>query len=167
MFRCFAKRHRKGEPKVIQNEVKIELWVARGPTLEVFVGFARGLIFDEFLIGLKIRKNPENRGGGAKRGSPLQGSAAEAGSPERLWSLLKRQESTESAKTFGTPCPLRAGGGGFTGYRHCRRPYGGWVDASRVGALDGASRTSRGFEAWRLGRAIKAWRLGGAIKACS
>ena len=113
MFRCFAKRHRKGEPKVIQNEVKIELWAFRDLIFGILGGFARGLIFDEFLISLKIRKNPENRGGGAKRGSPPQGSAAEAGSPERLWSLLNRQESTESAKTSGTPCPLRAGGGGY------------------------------------------------------
>ena len=122
MFRRFAKRHRKGEPKVIQNEVNIELWAFRDQIFGILGGFARGLIFDEILIGLKIRKNPENRGGGAKRGFPLQGSAAEAGSPERLWSLLKRQESTESAKTFGTPCPLRAGGGGFKGSASCRRP---------------------------------------------
>ena len=113
MFRRFAKRHRKGEPKVIQNEVKIELWAPRDLIFGILGGFGRGLIFDEFLIGLKIRKSPENRGGGAKRRIFPVGSAAEAGSPERLWSLLNRQESAESAKTFGTPCPLRAGGGGY------------------------------------------------------
>ena len=69
MFRCFAKRHRKGEPKVIQNEVKIELWAFRDLIFGILGGFARGLIFDEFLIGLKIRKNQENRGGGAERES--------------------------------------------------------------------------------------------------
>ena len=122
MFRCFAKRHRKGEPKVIQNEVKIELWALRDLIFGILGGFARGLIFDEFLIGLKIRKNPENRGGGAKKESPLLGSAAEAGSPERLWSLLNRQESAESAKAFGTPCPLQAGGGGFKRFAHSARP---------------------------------------------
>ena len=78
-----------GGVRRIQNEVKIEFWALRDLIFGILGGFARGLIFDEFLIGLKIRKNPENRGGGAKRGSPPQGSAAEAGSPERLWSLLK------------------------------------------------------------------------------
>ena len=61
-FRCFAKRHRKGEPKVIQNEVKIEFWALRGRIFVILGGFARGLIFDELLIGLNIRKIPGKLG---------------------------------------------------------------------------------------------------------
>ena len=91
-----------GGVRRIQNEVKIELWALRDQIFGILGGFARGQIFDEFLIGLKIRKIPKNETEVRKTNlgrSPGQGSAAEAGSLERLWSLLNRQESAESCKS--------------------------------------------------------------------
>ena len=105
-----------GGVRRIQNEVKIELWALRDLIFGILGGFARGLIFDEFLIGLKIRKSRKSRRRCEKRISAAR-VGGRGGVPERLWSLLKRQESTESAKVSRTPCPLRAGGGGFKGYR--------------------------------------------------
>ena len=46
-----------------------------------------------------------------KRATPRQGSAAEGGVPERLWSL-QIGKNRQSAKAFRTACALRAGGGG-------------------------------------------------------
>ena len=57
-----------------------------------------------------------------KRGFRPQGSAEEAGSPKSFWSLQIDKNSSEFAKASGTPCPLRAGGGGSMGYRLFRRP---------------------------------------------
>ena len=57
-----------------------------------------------------------------KRGFRHGGSAEEPGSPKSFWSLQIDKNSSEFAKAFGTPCPLRAGGGGFMGYRLFRRP---------------------------------------------
>ena len=89
MFRCFAKRHRKGEPKVIQNEVKIELWAVRDLIFGILGGFARGLIFDEILIGLKIRKIQKIEAEVRKEGFRRKGRRQRRGPGEAL----------ESAKT--------------------------------------------------------------------
>ena len=48
-----------------------------------------------------------------KRAILRQGSAAEAGSPKSFWSL-QIGRFVRVCKEFGTPCPLRAGGGGST-----------------------------------------------------
>ena len=104
-----SKRRAKSHPKWGQNRVSGAL----GSDFWDFGRFCERSDFWWIFDWFKNQKNPENRGGGAKRAIRRQGSAAEAGSPERLWSLLNRQESAESAKTFGTPCPLRAGGGGY------------------------------------------------------
>ena len=46
------------------------------------------------------------------------GVGGRGGGGGRLWSLQKSDRSLQkSAKTFQTPCTLRAGGGGFKGYR--------------------------------------------------
>ena len=53
------------------------------------------------------------------------------GVPEELLESVNRYDLSEFAKASGTPCPLRAGGGGSTGYRLFRRPpslgWGVWV----------------------------------------
>ena len=46
-------------PKGNQHGSKIELWASMDPISEVLGGFARGQIFDEFLIGKKNEKNME------------------------------------------------------------------------------------------------------------
>ena len=54
-------------------------------------------------------------GGGTKRAIPRQGSAELPPLAEELFESAKSQEFVRICKEFGTPCPLRAGGGGSLG----------------------------------------------------
>ena len=88
-------------PKLIQNSFKIQLWASRVPIFEILEGFYRGLIFDDL---------------------PWYGRRKRC-APRRAFEVCRfKQSHAEFAKGSGTPCPLRAGGGGSIGYRLFRRP---------------------------------------------
>ena len=58
-----------------------------------------------------------------KRGSLLQGSAELPLLAEELLESAKSEEFVRVCKESGTPCPLRAGGGGLISLREFRWPY--------------------------------------------
>jgi hypothetical protein len=64
-----------------------------------------------FRTAPKMKKS-EKGGGEVKKGSPAQGSAEHPCFPKSFWSWHSQKNSSESAASAGTPCPLRAGGGG-------------------------------------------------------
>ena len=82
-----------------------------------FLRFWEGLIEVRFLMNFwaapQIKRILKKWGGGVKRATGRQGSAEEAWSPKSFWSLQIDKNSSEFAKAFQTPCPLRAGGGGL------------------------------------------------------
>ena len=83
-------------PKVIQN-------VSRGQIFEILGGFDRSPIFYDFL------SDPKNE----KKGEQTRRMCEKAGSPKSFWSLQINKKSSEFANASGTPCPLRARGGGY------------------------------------------------------
>ena len=56
ILRQNKKNNRKRDAKRQQNRPQIELWAPMGPIFEVLGGVARGPIFDEFLMGPKMKK---------------------------------------------------------------------------------------------------------------
>ena len=58
-----------------------------------------------------------------KRAIQRQGSAEHPVVPEELLEFAKSKEFVRVCNESGTPCPLRAGGGGLLSLREFRRPY--------------------------------------------
>ena len=91
-----------------------------------FLRFLGGLIEVRFLMifwapkklnkSEKMRRRCEKRISGARvGGTPVL--------PEELLEFAKSKEFVRVCNEFGTPCPLRAGGGGLLSLREFRRPY--------------------------------------------
>ena len=96
-------------PKVIQNDIKIELWVFRGQISEVLGGPDRGPIFDESLSGKKMTQIWKNETEVRKWDFPWWGRRQRRGS-RRAFGVCKINKNSQSLQTrLGRPVPCEQG----------------------------------------------------------